>query len=178
MDESLIVGENCLKQSFSQNPNSCPIESHNNCLYLQNRLAKRYIGKLDVICPRQFERGQGYEEGETSGFVNCDFKGKIKQVDYHLENSFCLQVVKCLFEPFGCNYTCLKSITQDHLISNMQLHFNLVIKSFNALKQNIQQYQEEIKKLNLENERLKVELKLKGKKDEKQQLEQNQKDIL
>ncbi|ETO01621.1 hypothetical protein RFI_35819 [Reticulomyxa filosa] len=93
MDESLIVGENCLKQSFSQNPNSCPIESHNNCLYLQNRLAKRYIEKLDVICPRQFERKQdmqmtaqqGHEEEETHGFMSCGFKGKIKQVDDHLE---------------------------------------------------------------------------------------------
>ncbi|ETO05423.1 hypothetical protein RFI_31973 [Reticulomyxa filosa] len=31
MDESLIVGENCLNQFLSQNPNSCPIEPHDNC---------------------------------------------------------------------------------------------------------------------------------------------------
>ncbi|ETO07803.1 hypothetical protein RFI_29587 [Reticulomyxa filosa] len=61
MNEILIVGENCLKQFINKNPNSCPIESHNNCLYLQNRLAKRYIGELKVICPRQFERGQNMQ---------------------------------------------------------------------------------------------------------------------
>ncbi|ETO02947.1 hypothetical protein RFI_34463 [Reticulomyxa filosa] len=48
----------------------------------------------------------------------------------------------------------------------MKLHFDLVIKSFDTLQQTIRQYQEEIKKLNLENETLKVELQLKSKKDE------------
>ncbi|ETO05420.1 hypothetical protein RFI_31977 [Reticulomyxa filosa] len=46
MDESLIVGENCLNQFLSKNPNSCPIEHHNNCLYSQSRVAKRYINEL------------------------------------------------------------------------------------------------------------------------------------
>ncbi|ETO34973.1 hypothetical protein RFI_02101 [Reticulomyxa filosa] len=40
MDESLIVGENCLKQFLSKNPNSCTVEHHDNY----------------VICPRQFEQ--------------------------------------------------------------------------------------------------------------------------
>ncbi|ETO15292.1 WD-40 repeat-containing protein [Reticulomyxa filosa] len=141
MDESLIVGDSCLRQFLSQNSNSCPIELHNNCSYLQNELVKQYIGELDVICPRQFEQGQKPE------LMNCDFKGKIKQVDDHLENSCCLQVVKCWFEPFGCNHTCPRSMIQDHLISNMRLHFVLVVKSFETLKQTIQQYQDEIKEL-------------------------------
>ncbi|ETN98631.1 hypothetical protein RFI_38861, partial [Reticulomyxa filosa] len=47
MDESLIVGENCLNQFLGQNPNSCPIEPHDNCLYSQSRMAKRYINELD-----------------------------------------------------------------------------------------------------------------------------------
>ncbi|ETO35378.1 hypothetical protein RFI_01684, partial [Reticulomyxa filosa] len=186
MDESLIIGENCLKQFLNQNPNSCPIEPHDNCLYSQNRLAKRYINELDVICPQQFqqEREQQlqistqkeHEEGDIPGFVSCNFKGKVKQVNDHLEHSCRLQMVKCWFESFGCDHICLKSAIHDHLISNMKLHFDLVIKS-------IRQYQEEINKLNLENETLKVELQLKGKKDEeithlKQQLEQYQKDNL
>ncbi|ETO14785.1 hypothetical protein RFI_22582, partial [Reticulomyxa filosa] len=63
MDETLIVGE-----SF---------EPHNNCLYYQSRLAKRLIGELDVMCPRQFEQEKELQlltqqeqeegEGETSG---------------------------------------------------------------------------------------------------------------
>ncbi|ETO00836.1 hypothetical protein RFI_36604, partial [Reticulomyxa filosa] len=102
MDESLIVGENCLNQFLSQNPNSCPVESHDNCLYFQSRVAKRCINELDVICPRQFEQEQeqqlqmsihqGHKEGETPGFVNCNFKGKVKQVNNHLEHSCCLQI--------------------------------------------------------------------------------------
>ncbi|ETO03117.1 Serine/Threonine protein kinase, partial [Reticulomyxa filosa] len=105
-------------------------------------------------------------------------------------------MVKCWFESFGCNHTCLESVIDDHLASNMKLHFDLVSKSFDALQQTIRQYQvslfiydfnkkkyEEIRKLNLENEILKVELQLKGKKDEeiahlKRQLDQYQKDNL
>ncbi|ETO18425.1 hypothetical protein RFI_18840 [Reticulomyxa filosa] len=136
MNELLIVGENCLKQFLSKNPNSCPVESHDNCLYSQSRLAKRYIGELDVICPRQFEY-----EGETLIIVSCNFKGKIKQVNSHLENFCCLQIVKCWYESFGCNHTCLKSMIQDHLTSNTRLHFDLVIKYVETLKQTIQQQQ-------------------------------------
>ncbi|ETO23359.1 hypothetical protein RFI_13826, partial [Reticulomyxa filosa] len=151
MDESLIVGENCLNRFLSQNPNSCPVEPHDNCLYSQGRMAKRYINELDVICPRQFQQEQeqqqlqistqqGHEEGETPGIVICDFKGKVKQVNDHLEHSCRLQMVKCWFESFRCNHTCLKSAIHDHLTSNMKLHFDLVIKSFDALRQNIRQY--------------------------------------
>ncbi|ETO11113.1 hypothetical protein RFI_26263, partial [Reticulomyxa filosa] len=101
----------------------------------------------------------------------------------HLEHSCCLQMVKCWFESFGCNHKCLKSTIHDHLTSNIKSHFDLVIKSFNTLQQTIRQYQDEIRKLKLENETLKVELQLKGKKDEeiahlKQQLNQYQKDNL
>ncbi|ETO14843.1 hypothetical protein RFI_22525, partial [Reticulomyxa filosa] len=44
---SLIVGENCLKQFLSQNPNYCPIESHDNCLYSQGQMTKQYIDELN-----------------------------------------------------------------------------------------------------------------------------------
>ncbi|ETO03422.1 hypothetical protein RFI_33988, partial [Reticulomyxa filosa] len=153
MDESLIVGENCLNQFLNQNPNSCPIEPHNNCLYSQSRMARRYINELDVICLRQFQQKQEqkqqlqmstqqrHEKGETLGIVSCNFKGKVKQVNDHLEHSCCLQTVKCWFGSFGCNYTCLKYAIHDHLTSNMKLHLDLVIKSFDALQQTIQQYQ-------------------------------------
>ncbi|ETO36586.1 hypothetical protein RFI_00476 [Reticulomyxa filosa] len=186
IDEPLIVGENCLNQFLNQNPNSCPVEPHENCLYSQNRMAKRYINELDVICPRQFQQEQqqlqmstqqGHEEGETPGIVTCNFKGEVKHVNDHLEHSCCLQMVRCWFKSFGCNHKCLKFAIDDHLTSNMKLHFDLVIKSFDALQQDIRQYKEEINKLNLENETF----KMKSKKDEKishlkQQLDQYQKD--
>ncbi|ETN97283.1 viral A-type inclusion protein, partial [Reticulomyxa filosa] len=145
------------------------------------------------ICPRKFQQEQeqelnistqqGHEEGEIPGIVSCDFKGKVKQVNDHLEHSCCLQMVKYWFDSFGCNHKCLKSAIDEHLTLNMKLHFDLVIKSLNTLQQTIRQYQDEIRKLNLENETFKVELQLKCKKDEeiahlKQQLDQYQKDNL
>ncbi|ETO36587.1 hypothetical protein RFI_00475, partial [Reticulomyxa filosa] len=131
----------------------------------------------------QMSTQQEREEGETPGIVSCDFKGKVKQVNDHLEHSCCLQMVSCWFESFGCNHKCLKSAINDHLTSNMKLHFDLMIKSFDTLQQNIRQYKEEINKLNLENKTLKMELQLKYKKDEeishlKQQLDQYQKNNL
>ncbi|ETO02786.1 hypothetical protein RFI_34628 [Reticulomyxa filosa] len=151
MDESLIVGDNCLKQFLSQNPNSCPVEPHDSCSYSQSRLIKRYISELDVICPRQFQQEQeqqphmtiqqGDKEGEMPGFVSCNFKGKVRHVNDHLEHSCCLQMVKCWFASFGCNHSCLKSAIHDHLTSNIKLHFDLVISSFDTLQQTIQQHQ-------------------------------------
>ncbi|ETO22733.1 hypothetical protein RFI_14460 [Reticulomyxa filosa] len=143
MDESLIIGENCLKQFLSQNPDSCPVTPHKNCLYSQNRLAKRYIGELLVTCARQFEQKDDQENKveDTSVPLCCDFKGTIKQVDDHLENACCLKSVKCWFESFGCDDTCAKSTLRDHLASAMKFHFDLVMKSFEALKQTIQQQQ-------------------------------------
>ncbi|ETN97754.1 hypothetical protein RFI_39772, partial [Reticulomyxa filosa] len=102
MDESLTVGENCLNQFLNQKSHFCPVVPHDNCLYFQDRMAKRCINELDVICPRQFQQEQeqqlqmstqqGHEEGETPGIVICDFKGKVKQLNDHLEHSCCLQM--------------------------------------------------------------------------------------
>ncbi|ETO23122.1 WD-40 repeat protein [Reticulomyxa filosa] len=119
------------------------IEPHYDCLYSQSRLVKRLIEELDVICPRQSEQEKGQEEGEggTSGVMTCDFKGKIKQANDHLENDCCLKLTKCWFDSFGCDHTCSKHMLQDHLVSKMQLHFDLVIKTFETLKQTIQQHQ-------------------------------------
>ncbi|ETO19563.1 WD-40 repeat protein, partial [Reticulomyxa filosa] len=131
-DELLIVGENCLKQFLSSNPNSCPVEQHDGCVYGKGRLAQRQISELIVVCPRQFEQEKDPQSPERS---SCDFKGKIKQVNDHLENNCSLRLLDCWYKPFGCNYKCVKSVLQEHLVSEMQLHFDLVIQAFDALKQ-------------------------------------------
>ncbi|ETN99955.1 hypothetical protein RFI_37512, partial [Reticulomyxa filosa] len=55
-NESLIVGANCLKQFLSMNPNSCPVQPHNGCLYSQCKVAQLQIDDLRVVCPRQFQQ--------------------------------------------------------------------------------------------------------------------------
>ncbi|ETO31325.1 hypothetical protein RFI_05797, partial [Reticulomyxa filosa] len=128
MDESLIVGENCLK-NFLSNSNACPIEPHDGCQYFKVKAMQRQINELSVICPRQFQYDVqtvgGNEEGQTAGTVMCDFKGKIKDLNDHLKQCP-LKLSDCWFKPFGCKYSDLESKLQDHLISHMKHHFDLV----------------------------------------------------
>ncbi|ETO01451.1 G-protein beta WD-40 repeats containing protein, partial [Reticulomyxa filosa] len=162
LDESLIVGEHCLKEFFSANSNLCPIELHSNCQYAKSKLTQRYIHELNITCPLQFE--QGLEASNKNGII-CTFNGKIKELNDHLNNSCPFNQSECWFKSFGCNHKCLKSKLETHLISNIKFHFDLVIKSFNGLKQNLGLLQEEAKQLKLQNEKLKLELQSKHNKD-------------
>ncbi|ETO29699.1 hypothetical protein RFI_07421, partial [Reticulomyxa filosa] len=155
LDESLIVGEKCLKEFFKANSNSCPIEPHDNCQYYQNRALQRQIAELIVMCPRQFQQQQqqhsstsyetedneGEREVQTPEMVMCDFKGKIKDLKLHLDNECPLKQCDCWFKPFGCDHTCLEQNLKDHLISDMQFHFDLVNTKFKSLNRAIQVYQ-------------------------------------
>ncbi|ETO02051.1 hypothetical protein RFI_35385, partial [Reticulomyxa filosa] len=143
MDESLIVGEHCMELFLKNNNNSCPIQSHDNCLYSRDNTARRYIGDLSVICIRQFEQesktsNKTENEGEAPGEIKCNFKGKLKNLYGHLNNECPLQLINCWFKPFGCNYLCLRHSLKDHLIENIQQHFDLVIRLFQSMKQTIQ----------------------------------------
>ncbi|ETO36341.1 hypothetical protein RFI_00718 [Reticulomyxa filosa] len=147
-NESLIVGANCLKQFLSINSNSCPVQPHNGCLYSPSRVAQLHIGDLQVICPRQFQQdsqtttqGQQLEEEEGNGKVTCDFKGKVKELNDHLDNSCSLKLFDCWYKPFGCVHACPKQKLQQHLVSNLKLHFDLVVKFVDSLKQTIQLHQ-------------------------------------
>ncbi|ETO09799.1 G-protein beta WD-40 repeats containing protein [Reticulomyxa filosa] len=143
LDQSLVVGEYCLKQFLDKNPNSCPVESHDRCQYTKVRLAQRYINGLKVICPLQFEQELQTHQKRK---VNCDFNGKIKELKDHLEYSCPLKLSVCWFKPFGCDHKCLKHELEEHLISKMKFHFDLVMKSFKVLKQIIQSLQYKKKK--------------------------------
>ncbi|ETO21044.1 hypothetical protein RFI_16161, partial [Reticulomyxa filosa] len=147
LNESLIVGANCLKQFLSTNPDSCPVQPHNCCLYSPNRAAQLHIGDLRVTCPRQFrqdsqittQRQQSEEEGDEK--IACDFKGKIKELNEHLDNFCPLKLFDCWYKPFGCVHACPKQKLKQHLILKLKFHFDLVVKFVNSLKQTIQFHQ-------------------------------------
>ncbi|ETO12893.1 hypothetical protein RFI_24482, partial [Reticulomyxa filosa] len=44
--EPPIIGENCLKQFLKANPNSCPIQPHDNVTYYRSDVMQRHIGTL------------------------------------------------------------------------------------------------------------------------------------
>ncbi|ETO14891.1 hypothetical protein RFI_22474 [Reticulomyxa filosa] len=168
VDESLIVGENCLRQYLNDNNNACPIQSHDNCIYSKNKQLQRQIGDLVVPCPRQFQQESGIsneiEEGQTSEMIKCDFKGKIKEVGDHLDNACPLKLFNCWFKPFGCNYTCLGQDMNPHIVSTLQFHFDLIMKTFVSMQQTIQLSQVHCfvlcLQLRSENEKLKLEISL------------------
>ncbi|ETO23689.1 hypothetical protein RFI_13488, partial [Reticulomyxa filosa] len=195
-NEPLIVGEHCLKQYLRQNSNNCPVESHEHCKYTKVKLIHRYVSELRVTCPLQFEQDlqtcvqtQQTNEGKET---NCNFNGKVKELKEHLENSCSLRCFGCWFKPFGCNHNCHKHELKQHLISNMQFHFDLVLQSFQALKQTLQLLQvllfvffingdkiktkkkkyffffkkEESTQLKLQNEKLRLEMQSKRLRDE------------
>ncbi|ETO32312.1 hypothetical protein RFI_04807, partial [Reticulomyxa filosa] len=162
MDESLIVGEKCLKQFLNDNNNTCPVQPHNGCSYSQNRSVKVHIGALKVNCPLQFEQDsqtttQGLQqEGEGNETVICNFNGKIKDLNDHLHNACPLKLLDCLYKLFGCEYS----------YPERKFHFDLVMKFVNSSQEAIHNYQEENKQLKLQlNEKDEI-LKLKQKESE------------
>ncbi|ETO07018.1 hypothetical protein RFI_30374 [Reticulomyxa filosa] len=152
MDEVLIAGEHCLKLFLENNNNSCPIQPHDNCQYSRNNAVRKYIDDLTVICIRQFEQEikishKTEREGEIPGVIKCDFKGKLKDLNNHLINECPLNLINCLFKPFGCNHTCFSYNLKDHLITNMKLHFDLVTQLLQSMKQEIQLKDNRIKQM-------------------------------
>ncbi|ETO31689.1 WD-40 repeat protein [Reticulomyxa filosa] len=162
LDASLIVGEECLKQFFKSAPNSCPVQSHDNCECSKSKFAQLLISELEIMCPLQFQRDfQPHMQN-----IECSFEGKVKDLNNHLDNDCPLASVDCWFKPFGCDHSCLRYHLQEHLISNMKMHFDLVTKSFNVLKQTFLSLQKEVVSLQSQNKQLKFEMELKKKSNE------------
>ncbi|ETO02895.1 hypothetical protein RFI_34518, partial [Reticulomyxa filosa] len=122
LNESLIIGANCLQQFLSINPNSCPVQPHNGCLYSPSKAVQLCIGDLWVTCPRQYRQDsqtttqrQQPEEEEGDEKITCNFKGKIKELNDHLDNSCPLKLFDCWYKPFGCVHACPKQKLQQHL---------------------------------------------------------------
>ncbi|ETO08258.1 hypothetical protein RFI_29131, partial [Reticulomyxa filosa] len=155
MDGLLIAGEHCLKQYLDQNKNGCPVQCHDGCKYIKNKVIQRHINDLNVICPRQFQQDldsakHGKEGEKKSVGTTCNFKGKIKDLNDHLKNTCPLKLIQCWFKSFGCNYLCLEEGMDDHLISNMKFHFDLVMKQIESLQQTTRHCQKEKEKRNNE----------------------------
>ncbi|ETO15402.1 hypothetical protein RFI_21963 [Reticulomyxa filosa] len=145
VDESLIAGENCLKQFLSDNNNKCPVRSHNGCKYTKNKLAQRRIGDLTVKCPIQFQQNLKIsginEEGQSAEGtrVMCDFKGQIKDLSEHLDKACSLELLECWFKHFGCKSVCPKYELEYHFVSTINEHIDLVMNEFALMRQTIQQ---------------------------------------
>ncbi|ETO05854.1 hypothetical protein RFI_31543 [Reticulomyxa filosa] len=148
MDESLIVGENCLKLFLKNNNNSCPIQSHDNCQYSRNNVVRRCIGDLTK------------SHDTTSELIQCNFQGKLKHLNSHLINECPLHLIDCWFKSFGCNHICFDYNLKNHLITNMKLHFDLVNQLFQSMKQEIELKDNQIKQMerNYKQELLKYQI--------------------
>ncbi|ETO16652.1 hypothetical protein RFI_20687 [Reticulomyxa filosa] len=165
MDETLIAGENCLKQFLTENNNMCPVQPHDDCKYYKIKPLRLQINDLVVMCPRQFQQELStpgrIEEGKISKM--CDFKDKIKNLNDHLNNSCPLKLLECWFKPFGCEDSYIGHELEEHLITNMKQHFHLVMKEFSLMQQTIQRLKDEAGKLQTQNEKMKLEMEFKEK---------------
>ncbi|ETO24180.1 WD repeat-containing protein [Reticulomyxa filosa] len=158
----LIVGEDCLKEFFRKNNGACPIQLHNNCRYSKTKLSQIFIDDLQVICSRQFQQDLKIsKQSEMIETIRCNFKGKLKNLHNHLNIECSFALVGCWFKPFGCNHTCYKQNLDDHLISTMRFHFDLVISLFQYMKQAVQFHQDTSNQLKFEIERLKKDVQCK-----------------
>ncbi|ETO26397.1 hypothetical protein RFI_10739 [Reticulomyxa filosa] len=142
MDEPLIVGKRCLQQFLD-----------NNTTLVQSI----HITVVNLEAPESGEEGV---EGKTSTKPTCNFKGNIKELNDHLNNSCPLKLFACWFQSFGCDHSCLKELLEEHLISQKKNHFDLVIKHTKSLQQTTQHCQEESRKLQVENQTLESEMEL------------------
>ncbi|ETO11632.1 hypothetical protein RFI_25744 [Reticulomyxa filosa] len=137
-----VVGENCLKDFFKNNGNICPIMKHCDCKYSKANFLNQLIGNLPVMCIRQFEHNLNGSK--------CNFNGRLKDLQYHLDNDCPFNLTDCWFKPFGCNHVCHKRDLNGHLVSRIKFHFELVMKLFKSMKQDIQLYKMKIDDLNFE----------------------------
>ncbi|ETO07462.1 hypothetical protein RFI_29931, partial [Reticulomyxa filosa] len=154
IDESPIIGENCLKQFLKTNPNSCPIRHHNNCIYSRSVAIQRHIDTLKIMCPLQFQQNSqlSNQRQQRNEELMCNFKGKIKELNNHLNNVCPLKKLDCWYKPFGCKHSCYKHKLNDHLSSEFKFHFDLIVTFIETLQQEIKQ--------------LKLQIQSKEKKDE------------
>ncbi|ETN99712.1 hypothetical protein RFI_37755, partial [Reticulomyxa filosa] len=132
-------------------------------------LAKRCINDLIVKCPRQYQQEtQIYQKGEEgrsyeNAQIKCDFKGKIENLNDHLNDSCPLKFEECWFKSFGCNCLYFKHELENSYVLKIKYHFDLVMTKFESMQQTINQLQEEARKLRLENVKLKAGMEVNGK---------------
>ncbi|ETO04982.1 hypothetical protein RFI_32415 [Reticulomyxa filosa] len=145
--DSLIVGESCLKRYLQESNGQCPILQHTGCEYSHSELVQKQIDDLTVRCPRQYqldsqavqEKGKIFPKKDEP-MTRCSFKGRLQDVNDHLENSCPLELSSCWFKPFGCAMILLKDSEQAHLLSQVQFHLDLVKTHVQTLEKKNQQF--------------------------------------
>ncbi|ETO05289.1 hypothetical protein RFI_32106 [Reticulomyxa filosa] len=152
-DESLVVGEHCLKLFLRNNKDMCPVQAHEKCEYSKSKAVGKCIGDLKVMCIRQFEQelqvavvDDMKNEGENSGVIKCKFKGKLKDLNSHLNTDCPLHMHACWFKTFGCTHACLSRDMKEHLAANMQEHFDLATRMFQSMKEEMRLKDEQLMK--------------------------------
>ncbi|ETO16415.1 hypothetical protein RFI_20927 [Reticulomyxa filosa] len=134
-----LVGEECLQTYLKQNNGKCPIGQHEHCDFSKNKMARQQVSDLLVICPRQYDLniylqsngGRKSGEKEEYGKCNCNYKGKIKEMKDHLNNS--------------CN---LMPIQQNNLL-NIQSELGAMRQQIRQLKENDDEQKRQIQQLNV-----------------------------
>ncbi|ETO20465.1 hypothetical protein RFI_16752, partial [Reticulomyxa filosa] len=146
MQKSLIVGEECLKHYLEQNDNKCPVGNHVNCEYSKMKLVRQYVNDLLVVCPRQYElsvqtgiKTTGTEGSELPMGVNCNFRGRLKDVADHLDQSCEFKTVDCPFHQYGCQGSFYQHSCQAHLQEQVEYHLNLVVDTTKTLQDQLSQ---------------------------------------
>ncbi|ETO10693.1 hypothetical protein RFI_26682 [Reticulomyxa filosa] len=104
-DKVYLIGEECVQKYLKQNNGKCPIQQHDHCEFSQNKIVRKFVSELLVICPRQFhlkkrQSNEGIKSGEkeeeynkfelnsnSNLKCNCNYVGKIKDLKDHLDKS-------------------------------------------------------------------------------------------
>ncbi|ETO33237.1 hypothetical protein RFI_03870 [Reticulomyxa filosa] len=155
--EVLIIGKECLIKYMKENNGKYPSnKAHIDCNYkcVKSELVQERINQFKVKCPRQYQQLQARlneKSTMTDSNPGCQYKGKIEDIQEHLEKSCPLSPIDCPFRQYGCKDIILRCNTKRHLDEMTKHHLNLVQNKFSAYEKKIEElktrHQEEIKLL-------------------------------
>ncbi|ETO31514.1 hypothetical protein RFI_05607, partial [Reticulomyxa filosa] len=149
-DSVLIVGEECLNKYLQENDGECPSKNgHSNCTYTKSRVVRKRIENLEVIVHSNTK----YFKQNRESNAECQYKGKIKDIQEHLEKMCPLYPIDCPFRK--CGYGVHLDLVSKHA---EQLQIELVTCEAKLEQSNVQ-YQEHITLLQVEIWRVSVNLR-------------------
>ncbi|ETO15258.1 hypothetical protein RFI_22105, partial [Reticulomyxa filosa] len=96
-DDVLIIGEECLNKHLQENSGKCPSKN-----------------------------GHRSNEGSKMTSLNdgCQYKGKIKDLQEHLEKSCPLSPIDCPFRKYGCKDIIFRYNEKEHIQAKIKYHMN------------------------------------------------------
>ncbi|ETO20632.1 keratin, type II cytoskeletal 1-like isoform 6 [Reticulomyxa filosa] len=98
-DQVYLIGEQCLQKYLKQNNGKCPIQQHDYCEFSQNKTVRKSVSELldnQMKGQNQKEDGENWSESNSNlkNNCNCNYKGKMKDLKDHLDNSCNLIPIK------------------------------------------------------------------------------------